>query len=197
VKPAAQVEGVVLAAGLSSRCGGRYKMALPLGDKTVIEQSIAGMYGLVSRIWVVVGWQADEVEQLLCGYDKVELVSNPDYAAGMFGSVRVGVARVRARRFFLQPGDCPLIPARVYKQLLAAPGEIVIPTYGHKRGHPVLFDGKLASEILAQPADSTLRDYVHAKGYNTVPVGDRGILLDIDTLQDYDLICELYRDYRL
>jgi len=49
-----QVEGVVLAAGLSSRSG-EYNMALPLSNKAVIEKSIEGMYELVSRVLVVVG----------------------------------------------------------------------------------------------------------------------------------------------
>lgn len=179
------VDGVILAAGLSTRSK-RYKMALPLGDKTVIEQSIAGMYDVVRRIFVVVGWKAECVKELLVGYDKVNLVLNAHFRDGMFSSVRAGMACVRAGRFFLLPGDCALVGAAVYDQMLAVPGSIVIPTYKGRKGHPVLFDRNVVSEILDMPGGATLRDYINAKGYIAIEVNDEGILLDIDTPDDYD-----------
>ena len=50
----------------------------------------------------------------------------------------------------------------------------------------MLFDRQVAPEVLAMPDDATLRDYVHSKGYRTVEVDDEGILLDIDTMDDYE-----------
>ena len=182
------VEGVILAAGLASRSGG-LKMTLPLGDKTVIERSIEGMYGIVSRIVVVVGWQAEQVQQVLATYDKVEIVVNQQFRAGMFSSVKAGLARVRAPSFFLLPGDCPLIGADIYARMLAVPGDIVVPTFEGKRGHPTLFRSTLIPEILGEPDDSTLRRYVDRKGYATVQVNDDGILYDMDTPEDYATMC--------
>ena len=180
-----EVDGVILAAGLSTRSG-RFKMMLPLGGKTVLEKSIEGMEAIVLRIYVVVGWQAERIQALLAGYDKVETVLNEQFRAGMFSSVQVGIARVRAPRFFLLPGDCPLVGRAVYVQLLAAAGDIVVPTFGGKTGHPVLFRSQLIPEILAQPEGTTLRDYVYAKGYRAVEVDDQGILIDLDTPEDYE-----------
>jgi molybdenum cofactor cytidylyltransferase len=182
-----QVEGVVLAAGLSSRSG-QYKMALPLGDTTVIEKSIEGMYGLASRILVVVGWRAEQIQSLLAAYHKVELVPNEDFRAGMFSSVKIGIAQVRAPRFFLLPGDHPLIGAEVYAQMLAATGDIVIPTFRGRRGHPVLFSSHLVPEILHSPDSRMLRDYIRKKGHTEVEVDQEGILIDIDTLEDYHAV---------
>jgi molybdenum cofactor cytidylyltransferase len=179
-----QVEGVVLAAGLSTRSG-QYKMAMPLGDRTVIERSIEGMYELVSRVIVVVGWKADLVRSLLAGYPKVECVANDDFQAGMFTSVKTGIAHVRAPRFFLLPGDHPLVGAEIYASMLTVTGDIVIPSFKGRRGHPVLFSSHLIPEILRYPDSATLRDYIRAKGYTEVEVGQEGILLDIDTPEDY------------
>ena len=81
------VEGVILAAGLSRRSG-RFKMTLPLGDKTVIERSVEGMAPFVSRIIVVLGWQAARLRNLLAANDKVEPVFNDRFRNGMFSSVR-------------------------------------------------------------------------------------------------------------
>ncbi len=186
-----EVDGVVLAAGLSSRSK-RYKMTLPLGERTVIEQSIAGMVDLVCRVYVVVGWQSERLQELLAGYDKVSFVLNERFREGMFSSVKAGIARVCAPRFFLLPGDQPLIGPQVYVQMLGTKAEIVIPTFRGQKGHPVLFASRLVPEILAQPEGSTLRDYVQGKGYTCVEVQDEGILIDLDTAEDYDLVRARY-----
>jgi molybdenum cofactor cytidylyltransferase len=128
------VEGVVLAAGLSRRSG-QFKMALPLGDKTLIEVTIDGMLPFVDRVIVVVGWLAERLRVLLAGRRNVDLVYNERYREGMFSSVRAGIAQVRAARFFLLPGDQPLVQAEVYARLLTAEGAIAIPTYHGKKGH--------------------------------------------------------------
>jgi molybdenum cofactor cytidylyltransferase len=186
-----QVEGVVLAAGLSSRSG-QYKMALPWGDKTLIEKSIEGIYELASRILVVIGWRAEQIRSLLAAYHKVELVPNDDFRAGMFSSVKVGITHIRAPRFFLLPGDHPLIGAEVYTQMLAVTEDIVIPTFGGRRGHPVLFNSHLIPEILHSSDNATLRDYIRMKGHIEVEVEQESILIDIDTLEDYHAVLSKY-----
>jgi CTP:molybdopterin cytidylyltransferase MocA len=49
----------------------------------------------------------------------------------------------------------------------------------------VLLSRSVIPEILALPTDAILRDYIQARGYITVGVPDEGILLDIDTPEDY------------
>jgi molybdenum cofactor cytidylyltransferase len=186
-----RVEGVILAAGLSTRSG-RYKMALPLGDRTVIQRSVEGMYGAVDRIWVVVGWQAEQVRALLAPYSKVECVPNEAFRQGMFSSIKTGLAHVNARRAFLLPGDCALVRPDTYIQLLSVQADIVIPTHGGRKGHPVLLNHKVISEILALPDDAILRDYIQAKGFATLEVGDSSIVLDLDTPQDYETLRARY-----
>jgi molybdenum cofactor cytidylyltransferase len=186
-----QADGVILAAGLSTRSN-RYKMALPLGDKSVIERAVEGMLDAVEQIWVVVGWKADRVRQLLAPYPKVEIVPNPAFREGMFSSVKAGIARVRAPHFFLLPGDHPLVGPEVYRRLLAASGEIVIPTFQGRKGHPVRVHSALIPEILGYPADGTLRDYIRSKGFATMEVEEEGILLDVDTPEDYQALRARY-----
>ena len=126
------VDAVILAAGLSTRAG-RWKMALPLGDRTVLQRCVESIYDTACHIWVVTGWQAHQVATLLRAYTKVDLVPNPNYTQGMFSSVQAGLARVRAKRCFLTPGDYAFIPPTVFVQMLQVHAEIVIPTY---RGRP-------------------------------------------------------------
>jgi molybdenum cofactor cytidylyltransferase len=187
------VEGVVLAAGLSTRSK-RFKMTLPLGDKTVIEATIDGMLPYVDRAIVVVGWCAERLRALLGERPNLALVYNAQYREGMFSSVRAGIAQVSAARFFLVPGDQPLVSPEVYERLLLVEGAIAIPTHRGRKGHPVLLDSSLVPGILAQPAEATLRDFVERTGYVTVEVDDEGILIDLDTAEDYAAIVERTRE---
>jgi molybdenum cofactor cytidylyltransferase len=139
----------------------------------------------VRRIWVVTGWQAARVQAMLHDDLQVELVHNPNYRQGMFSSVQAGLARVDAERVFLTPGDYALLSPAVYEQMLAVEGEIVVPTYKGQKGHPVLLGQTAIAEILALDRDAILRDYIQTKGFARIEVDDDGILLDIDTPQDY------------
>ena len=168
-------------------------MMLPLGDVTVIEKSVQGMYDVVGRVIVVVGWQAERIRSLLTGYDKVECVPNADYRSGMFSSVKTGIAHVRAPRFFLLPGDHPLIGSDVYTRMLTVTGDIVIPTFEGHKGHPVLISSRLTPEIQGYPDSASLRDYIRAKGHAEVQVEHDGVLIDIDRPEDYELVLARYR----
>ena len=186
-------EGIILAAGLSTRAG-QYKMALRLGDKTLIEHSITGMAPVVERIFVVGGYRIEVLRQILAGYSQVEVVHNTAFRDGMFSSVRAGLQRVRAERAFLLPGDYPLVSTETYLRLLAEPGDVVIPTCGGRKGHPVLLSAHAIAEILRQPGTSTLRDCIRQIGAVTVDVQDEGILLDVDFPDDFEAVKRVYED---
>jgi molybdenum cofactor cytidylyltransferase len=168
-------------------------MTLPLGDRTVIEHTIGGMLPFVGRVIVVLGWHAERLRALLAGRPDVSLVHNDQFREGMFSSVRAGIREVNGARFFLLPGDQPLISPEVYTRLLSVDDAVVIPTYQGQRGHPVLLSRDVVPDILAMPAEATLRDAIQATGYSTVDVDDDAILLDLDTAKDYALILSRYR----
>ena len=187
------VDGVVLAAGLSSRAG-RFKMELNLGDKTLIEHSIAGMYAVVDRVIVVGGHKIERIREILQEYSKVEIVYNEHYRQGMFSSVQEGLRHVSGECFFLQPGDLPLISEEIYRRMLEASGDVIIPTYKGRKGHPALMRSRLIDAILHQPDTSTLRDYIGRVGYAQVEVDDEGIVLDVDDLEDYHIMKRVYEN---
>ncbi len=185
-----KVEGIVLAAGLSSRAGTN-KLIFDVYGKTVIEQCILGMYALCSRIIVVGGHRIEDIKNILCEYPKVELIYNIDYLDGMFSSVKKGIANIKEEKFFLIPGDYPLIDEKTYKDMLNIDEDIVIPVYNGKRGHPLLMKSCLIKELLENNSYKTLRDFISIKKGCFVNVGDPGVLIDIDTMEDYNAICQL------
>lgn len=178
------IEGVVLAGGFSSRAGA-FKMAWDIGGKSVIERCIEGMIDYCSRIIVVGGYRNEKIEELLSAYPKIETIFNQRYAEGMFTSVKAGVGHIRGERFFLTPGDYPLINPAVCQRLLDVDDQIVIPTFGGRKGHPILMTAHLAQELNQADDRSNLRSFINHHGYRTVEVDNEGILFDIDTPEDY------------
>jgi molybdenum cofactor cytidylyltransferase len=182
------VEGVVVAAGLSLRAN-TFKPLLKFGEKTLIEKSIEGMYDICSKIIVVGGYQIEEIASVLSNYSKVELVFNENYKDGMFSSVKKGFEHVKQDKFFFIPGDYPLISNKVYEVMLRVPGDIVIPTYRGNKGHPVLIKSILIKELFSQTDYSNLKEFIDKQGFTTVEVQEEGILIDIDTMEDYKRVC--------
>jgi molybdenum cofactor cytidylyltransferase len=185
------IDAVVLAAGLSTRAG-FFKMALPLGDKTLIERSIEGLYEVCSKLYVVGGFEIERIREILKDYSKVSVVYNKNFMKGMFTSVKEGIQHVRAPSFYLLPGDYPLVRDHVLQEMLRVEADIVIPTYRGRKGHPVYFKTHLVDEILHEPDDATLRDFINRKGYVTVEVDDEGIIIDVDSPEDYERVKALY-----
>jgi molybdenum cofactor cytidylyltransferase len=177
-------EGVVLAAGMSSRMG-EFKMSMLIDRKPLIEHTISSLLQVCSRVIVVSGHCHQVISDLVGGLAKVEVIFNPDYRKGMFTSVKVGVAQLRARQCFIMPGDCPLVSSLVFHRLLQIEEEIAVPTYSGRMGHPLLLPHRFHGELLHEPDDSNLRAFIERKGFVKVAVDDEGILLDLDTREDF------------
>lgn len=179
-----KVEGIILAAGLSTRANTN-KLTLDISGRTAIERCIHGMYNLCSKIIIVGGHRIEEIKDILNLYPKVELVYNPNYLDGMFSSVKKGLVHVKEEKFFLIPGDYPVIHEKTYEKMSQVDKDIVIPVYNEKRGHPLLMKSYLIEELLKDSSCKTLRDFINKKGFTSINVEDPGILMDIDTMEDY------------
>jgi molybdenum cofactor cytidylyltransferase len=179
-----RVEGVILAAGSSSRAAA-FKPALPIGGKPMVERCIEGMRPVCSRIIVVGGHDFERLHSLLEGLSGVECVRNATYRKGMFTSVKAGLSRLRGERCFILPVDIPLVPLRVFEALLSVGADIVAPSYHGRSGHPVCCSAAVIPRILSEPDDASLRDVIRAIGVRPVPVDAEEILLDVDTPEEY------------
>ncbi len=184
-------EGVILAAGFSKRAR-KFKPAMLLGTKTLLEWCVTGMAPYCDRIIVVGGYRYEKIQSMVAPLAKVETVYNVDFRGGMFTSVKCGLRAVKANRVFMIPGDQPLVKRHTYQIMLKTNADIVIPKYKGKKGHPVLFRSYLITEILAMPDEGILRNFIHKKEAAFVEVDDRGILLDLDNPDDYEHIKQYY-----
>lgn len=177
------VEGVIAAAGLSSRMGA-HKLLLDLDGETLIEKCLQAMYDQCERIIVVGGYRVNAIEEIMRKYSRVEVVFNPDYQQGMFSSVKEGFKHVRAERFFFTPADYPMIKKSTYINLLAVKGDIFVPSYQGLTGHPVLMQTALIKELFSEDY-TTLRHFIISKSSINIELNDPGVLIDVDTMEDY------------
>jgi molybdenum cofactor cytidylyltransferase len=138
-----------------------------------------------SRIIIVGGYQFEDLQDIIKLSSDIKLIYNEGFSRGMFSSILKGIGQVREKRFFLCPGDYPLIKEQTYKDLLSKEGEIIIPTYRNRSGHPVLIASSQIQNIMTG-GYSCLRDFIKVNDPNYIEVLDPGIHMDIDTMQDYE-----------
>lgn len=185
---------IVLAAGLSSRMG-QSKVLLPWSDnKTIIEHITEQLIrARLEHITIVTGHLANEVKAILTPYD-INIIYNRAYKSGeMLSSIKAGIRAMPSEisACFIVLGDQPQINARVLNDLqmyyAESGGDLLIPSYQSRRGHPILVGRRYWHEILMLDDKATLRDFIakHENDIHYVPVETDSILRDVDTPQDY------------
>jgi len=172
---------------------GSQKLLLPLGKGTMIEQVVDRVLNSkVDRVVVVLGADHQKVKKAL-GDRPVEFCHNKDHEKGMFSSVICGLRALPedAGTALIYLGDQPGIPPAVTNAVIDAYNNelfgIVIPVYKDRRGHPLLVDLKYRREIENLDLEQGLRALRHhfPQDVLEVEVDEPGILVDIDTPEDY------------
>lgn len=183
---------IILAAG-SSRRMGTQKLLLPFGETTMIETVVDHVLSSkIEHVMVVLGPDPETVEAVLAQKD-VSFCHNPDHEEGMLSSVICGFRALpeQAETALIYLGDQPNISAEVTNAVLEAYADelygIVIPVFNHRRGHPLLVDMKYRREIETLDLEQGLRALRHhfPEDVLEVEVDEPGILVDIDTREDY------------
>lgn len=183
---------VVTAAGSAERFGGK-KLLTPIDGEPLLDHTIRALLeGGVAEVIVVVGRDARaELERDVNAMldPRVRPVENPDPSRGMFSSIQEGVAQAQGDTILVMPGDMPFVSPETVRAVIAAYASkpaIVSPRCRGKRGHPVALPASLRDEIRAADARATLHDIIHAHpGMRVdVDVEDRGIVRDVDRLED-------------
>ena len=151
------------------------------------------MAAVCRRVIVVAGCTPEKIFRLVQGRPGVDVAVNENFAGGMLTSVQAGIRLVCAPRFFLLPGDMPLVGVAVFQKLLASRAEIVVPVCRGRRGHPVLMASSLIPELLAEPLGSSLGRFIGRRGFAAVEVDDPGIFADLDNGNDKIKIGALLR----
>jgi molybdenum cofactor cytidylyltransferase len=183
---------IILAAGSSTRMGTQ-KLLLPYRESTIIETVVDNVLAsTVDRVLVVLGADHLEVTRALQG-KPVDFCHNKEHASGMLSSVLCGFRALpeEANAALVFLGDQPEIPPMVTDVVITAYNEdirgIVIPVFNRRRGHPLLIDLKYRRDIDKLDLEKGLRALMHhfPEDVLEVEVDHPGILVDIDTREDY------------
>jgi molybdenum cofactor cytidylyltransferase len=183
------VGGIVLAAGKSERMG-TPKALLPINGRTFLENILEAIaQSTLSHTVVVLGHHRDQITRRI---RLSNVVFNPDYEQGMITSLQTGIralpSGLTGAMFFLV--DHPLVELDTIDALITklAPERIVLPVVQGRRGHPVLFASEVLQEILDLSASEGANIVVRRDPARVVevPVNTRGILVDVDTPEDFE-----------
>ncbi len=198
------ISAIVLAAGQAARFG-QCKQLMRLGEKTLIEHVLDSVrQSRVDDVVVVLGGYAAEIQEQV-GFSRERVIVNAEYADGMSTSIQAGLHALSpsTEAAMIVLADQPFIASSTLDLLIdeyrRTKPSVVIPTYNGFRGNPVLVDKSLFPEMMGIRGDIGCRAIFgehaeHAEWIARVPVDDRGVVTDIDTMEDFDRWKREHRD---
>jgi molybdenum cofactor cytidylyltransferase len=189
------IGAVVIAAGESKRMG-RNKLLIEIGGKPLIKRVISFFEGVTDELVVVLGHRPEQATPLLKKLG-ARWVVNEGYAEGMASSFKRGLKEMEGcEAVFLALGDQPFVDRNFLREAIKAwrnGAKVVSPAHEGKKGHPVLFDKSLFSEILSLEKQGTVRDVIHMHGseHKVLEAGEWAVV-DIDSPEDLERTDNLF-----
>ncbi len=177
---------------------GSCKQLLPLDGTAAVVHCVETLLkgGMVEPL-VVVSPDGDAVVEAVAAYP-VRVVRTMDPEGEMADSVRAGRDALPpdANGVMIALCDHPLVSPETVTRLADTgrrdPDAIIIPVCDGRRGHPVVFPRRLLDGL---NDGLTLRDLVHnAEELRFVPIDDQGVLLEMDTPDDYRRLAGICAD---
>jgi molybdenum cofactor cytidylyltransferase len=181
--------GILLAAGSATRFGSD-KLLHPLPHGVAMaEQAARTLRSVMPRVVAVLRPGADETGRRLADAG-CEIVWCASAAEGMGASLACAVRATReADGWLVALADMPFVrPTSVgaVRDALLAGAALAAPYFRARRGHPVGFSRRFRGELEACAGDEGARRLLaaHEKEMVKVPVGDPGVVRDIDRPSD-------------
>ena len=188
-----KIVGLLLAAGSATRFGSdKLRHALPHGVAIAV-QAARHFLAEVKPVIAVVRAGSDEFARALEA-EGCDVVVCENAAEGMGASLACA-ARAAARLYpeadgyLIALGDMPFVrPSSIaaVRDALAGGAPLAAPYFRARRGHPVALSGTFYRQLLALRGDTGAKQLLadNAPRLVKVPVGDPGVIRDIDTPGD-------------
>lgn len=194
-----KISCLLLAAGCSSRMGGKNKLMLEVNGVSLVERTFMEIQkAKLQEVIVVTGFQKERIEKVLTPMG-ARIVHNNSHASGMHSSIKTGLNALSdsCDAFFICLADQPFLEHSILQSLVTVankhPEKIYAPFFQGKRGNPVLISSKFIHEIMNEPDGDYGCSYLlkrHQQDVIPVPVESTGILIDMDTPADYERVQE-------
>lgn len=185
-----RVTGILLAAGSGSRFGSDKLLHPLLTGIPIAVTSARNLLAVAPRSFAVVRPGAEALAALLAK-EGLEVVVCENAAEGMGASLAC-VARAAIKEegaWMIALADMPFIRASTLQAIhdgLAGGLQLVAPYFRTRRGHPVGIGERHREELLSASGDEGARRLLerHAAELVKIPVGDPGVIRDIDRPSD-------------
>ncbi len=184
------VVAILLAAGSATRFGSdKLLHSLPHEVPIAVQSARHLKVVFPGKVLAVVRPDSTRLGEFL-EKENCQVVMCQNAAEGMGASLACAVrAAPDAGGFVVALADMPFIRAstiEAVRDALAAGAPLVAPYFHARRGHPVGIAGKFRGELEALRGDEGARRIIAANeaGLVKIPVGDPGVLRDIDTPGD-------------
>jgi molybdenum cofactor cytidylyltransferase len=182
------IVGLLLAAGSATRFGSdKLSHRLPHGVPMAV-QAARHLHAAIPEIFAAVRPGSDTLAGSLSEYCKVVVCENA--AQGMGASLACAArAAGRADGYLVALADMPFVRASsiaAVRDALASGAPLAAPYFRARRGHPVGISGRFFEELLSAKGDEGARRLLaeNESRLVKVPVGDPGVVRDIDTPDD-------------
>lgn len=173
---------ILLAAGSSSRTT-HPKQLFQINGKPLVQFQIEALLDAnITTVYVVVGYHSHHVIEAIGSNNRVKIVLNPTPEKGMFSSLLEGIKALTTseERLLIHPVDVPITSSLT--QLLQAEGNILIPSFNGKNGHPIIVKSTLVQSIAKEPQQRLDRWLErHRKMIHYIESADSCILLNANT----------------
>lgn len=186
-----RIDGIILAAGLSTRMG-ENKLRLPFRGKPMLQHTIDLVAGLPLSSVILV-----TQEHTIAGMripDSFHVVLNSHPAQGQSLSMRLGLAPACGEGFLFFQGDQPLLDLPTVNAILSQANHeaIIVPVHAGVPGNPVFFAARYKDELMAVKGDRggrIVRDR-HPEACRLVRISRPEPLWDVDTRDHYAMLVQ-------
>ena len=185
------ITGILLAAGAGKRFGGgKLQQVLPNG-LAICVASARNLAAAVDQVIAVVRTGDDAVHSLLAAEPNIKIVVCERAEEGMGHSLAAAVvASPIDSNWIIALGDMPLIKPETIRAIADAIDQgasFAMPQHNGQRGHPVGIHSRFRENLLALDGDAGARAIIaaHTSHVQLVETEDPGILIDVDTVADY------------
>lgn len=189
------VTGIILASGFSNRMG-RDKLLIEINGKRIIEWVIEALKAS-NLDDIILVYRTEEVKKIAESYC-LRTVYNPKAHLGQSQSVILGLEHCKGDCCFMFfVGDQPFISSQLINDLIDEhkrnPSKIVIPYYQDKINMPILFPPDFREDLLKVKGDKGGREIIqkNPSKIKKVEIQDQSLVIDIDTIEDYDIWCKM------
>ncbi|WP_335964902.1 nucleotidyltransferase family protein [Galbibacter sp. PAP.153] len=187
---------IILAAGASNRMGVP-KQLLPWGDRTLLEHSICIATPIFEDVFVVLGANAELIEQQTTL--NVPILKHVNWKNGLGSSIAFAVKELKHHHFdgiLFVLGDQPFVTGRYLKTLQHTfqqeSQSIIASQFRKKLGVPAIFPQKYFNLLEELNADEGAKQIIKENEDNVIAIPAGDFVMDIDTKQDYKKAHKLF-----